>query len=360
MSKYHINRSSGETGPCRAEKGQCPFGSEAEHYETAELARQAYEASQGGSFLMRSRSIAKRMLIVGGMAVAGVSLAGCATNIGLTDSGEPARPWTDPESSNSQVYEEAPGSGALEKANDWVNEHPVKTPSTEDMERWLDEKSEQLDGWLNENDQGVGNSPMSYEADGIYFQGRSLQATPQEVQEAQRMLESLVVQPESSGAGYNRDAQFGRGFATGMAGAVEHRDVPNATFRNDTPQARVVSGSFIDPYTGESVEVIGGQSYDADIDHIVPLKEAYVSGASSWNVETGKRFANDMDNLVYTASGVNRSKSDKDAAEWLPSYQPGQCIYVVKQIQIKGKYQLSVDSAEKAAMQQVINTKCVS
>jgi hypothetical protein len=356
MSKYHVNSKTGDSGLCRAEKDQCPFGGESNHYETPELARAAFERTQGGSFLQKSRGLAKRMLVFGGLAVAGVSLAGCATNIatGMDENGEVVTPY---DSSASQPLETSEP-GIIEKADEFVKDNPINTPSNEEIERWLDEKSGQLGDWLDKQNPSV-NPPITYETDGIYFQGRSLEATPEEIAEAQRMLETLVVQPANDDGGYNRDEQFGKGFRTGMAGAVEHRDVPSATFRNDTPQARVVSGTFIDPYTGLPVQVTGGDSYDADIDHIVPLKEAYVSGANSWSNETRKDFANDMDNLVYTASGVNRSKSDKDAANWIPSYEPSQCIYAVKSIEIKGNYKLSVDSAEKAALQNLINTKCV-
>lgn len=356
MSKYHVNSSTGDTGLCRAEKDQCPFGGESSHYATPEEARAAFESIQGGSFLQRSRGFAKRMLVFGGIAVAGVSLAGCATNIstGLDENGKVVTPY---ESSTSQPTATAEP-GAIEKADQFVKDHPVNTPSNEEIERWLDEKSGRLGGWLDEQTPST-NPPMTYETDGIYFQGRSLEATSEEVAEAQRMLETLVVQPVKDDGSYNRADKFGRSFKTGMAGAVEHRDVPTATFRNDKPQARVVSGSFIDPYTGLPVQVTGGEQADADIDHIVPLKEAYVSGADSWSKDQRKEFANNMDNLVYTDSSINRSKSDKDAANWIPSYEPSQCIYAVKQISIKGEYKLSVDSAEKAALQNLIDTKCV-
>lgn len=360
MSKYHVNTATGDAGACRAEKGQCPFGGDAQHYDSPELARAAFEASQGGSFLQKSRGFAKRMLVIGGIAVAGVSLAGCGTSIatGMDENGDVVTPYESSEVMPSATPE-ASDPGLIEKADEFVKDHPVKTPSNEEIERWLDEKSGQLSEWLDKQTPSV-NPPMTYETDGIYFQGRSLEATPEEVTEAQRILENLVVQPANDDGGYNRADQFGRGFKTGMAGAVEHRDVPTATFRNDSPQARVVSGTFIDPYTGLPVEVIGGAQADADIDHIIPLKEAYVSGANKWSNEQRKDFANDMDNLVYTASGVNRAKSDKDAGEWIPSYEPSQCIYAVKAIEVKGNYKLSVDSAEKAALQNLLDTKCVS
>lgn len=44
MAKYHIN-AKGEPGKCRAWLGNCPFGGDSEHHETAEGARVAFEKS---------------------------------------------------------------------------------------------------------------------------------------------------------------------------------------------------------------------------------------------------------------------------------------------------------------------------
>ena len=47
MAKYHIN-DKGEAGICTATQGGCPFGGDAQHYSSAELARSAYELSMAG------------------------------------------------------------------------------------------------------------------------------------------------------------------------------------------------------------------------------------------------------------------------------------------------------------------------
>lgn len=48
MAKFHINNS-GEAGQCKATQGGCPFGGDAQHYESPEIARQAFELSMAGS-----------------------------------------------------------------------------------------------------------------------------------------------------------------------------------------------------------------------------------------------------------------------------------------------------------------------
>jgi hypothetical protein len=246
------------------------------------------------------------------------------------------------------------------------SQNPEPTPKeatpliTEEEQRQLQEAAEGLAGKVKEAVDGLGEtSEASAQPTGdVYFQGKPLQPPQEEVQRAQALLDALVEQPAGSGDGYDRAAMYGKGFETGLAGRLEHRDVPNSTFRNDSPQARVVSGSFVDPYTGLPVQVTGGDSADADIDHITPLKEAYRSETRPLSFEERKALANDFDNLQYTASSVNRGKSDQDASTWLPSYEPAQCSYVLAQISVKHRYDLSVDSAEKQAMQNVLDTRC--
>jgi len=331
------------------------------------------------------------MVTVGSIALVGVSLAGCTTTVSPHWEDDPS--YEPPSSTVSETPDESLGDKALDagdkaidtsrdltnKGQNLVEEGIEKLPSVNEAKDWASDKGSDILDWLDKHDPsefgldgdlgslgGLFGSDSSGSSDstalasdgGVYFQGRDLRVSPEEVAEAQETLNNLIVNAEVDDGTYDRKELFGE-FRTGIAGAVEHRDVPDAEFRNDTPQARVVQGVFNDPYTGEPVQVIGGESYDADIDHIVPLKEVYISQTTPLTTEQMRDYANDLNSLVYTASGVNRGKGDGDAAEWLPSYEPSQCIYVVKQIEIKGNLKLSVDSAEKAAMQQVINTRCV-
>jgi hypothetical protein len=92
-------------------------------------------------------------------------------------------------------------------------------------------------------------------------------------------------------------------------------------------------------------------SADVDIDHLVPLKETWDSGASRWTAETRARYANDLGDsrtLVAVTDNVNQSKSDRDPAEWLPTYD--KCRYVREWTAVKLRWGLRVDAAEKAAL----------
>ncbi|GAA1794411.1 HNH endonuclease family protein [Nocardioides hankookensis] len=90
---------------------------------------------------------------------------------------------------------------------------------------------------------------------------------------------------------------------------------------------------------------------DLDIDHMVPLAEAWDSGARSWSSAKRESYANDLGDyrtLVAVTDSVNQTKSDQDPAEWLPAQQ--QCRYLREWVAVKHRWALSVDSAEKSAL----------
>ncbi|MTE16829.1 DUF1524 domain-containing protein [Nocardia sp. CT2-14] len=90
-----------------------------------------------------------------------------------------------------------------------------------------------------------------------------------------------------------------------------------------------------------------------DADHIVPLAEAWRSGADARDEDTRRRIANDALNLVASDPTANRSKGDQDAANYLP---PGnfRCAYVSRYVQVKIKYALTVDPAEQTALRTAV------
>ena len=97
--------------------------------------------------------------------------------------------------------------------------------------------------------------------------------------------------------------------------------------------------------------VVTRRSTSFDIDHLVPLAEAWDSGAKRWNADTRRRYANDLGDprsLVAVSASSNRAKSDRDPAQWLPRY--GKCRYVRQWVAVKTRWRLKVDSAEKRAL----------
>ncbi|HEY0485628.1 MAG TPA: HNH endonuclease family protein [Mycobacteriales bacterium] len=91
-----------------------------------------------------------------------------------------------------------------------------------------------------------------------------------------------------------------------------------------------------------------------DIDHLVPLAEAWDSGAWRWTASQRTAYANDLGDprtLVGVTDSVNQSKADRDIAEWRPAYDG--CRYVREWTAVKLRWQLTVDSTEKAAMKKL-------
>ena len=90
-----------------------------------------------------------------------------------------------------------------------------------------------------------------------------------------------------------------------------------------------------------------------DIDHIVSLKEAWRSGADEWSARDKDTFADDMLNLTAVTASSNRSKGAKDASEWLPSEASGKCYLLIRVIQVKTKWSLSIDQDEYTALKEL-------
>lgn len=92
---------------------------------------------------------------------------------------------------------------------------------------------------------------------------------------------------------------------------------------------------------------------DLDIDHMVPLAEAWDSGARSWTTSRRQAYANDLGDaraLAAVTDNVNQAKGDQDPATWLPPYASARCRYVKEWVAVKLRWRLTVDSAEKSAL----------
>lgn len=108
---------------------------------------------------------------------------------------------------------------------------------------------------------------------------------------------------------------------------------------------RVVSGRWIDPYSGAAYT----DPSDLDIDHLVPLAEAHRSGADTWTEGRRRAYANDLSSpltLVATAAGENRSKADGDPLSWLPGTPDRWCAYTAAWTTVKARWGLSQDRME--------------
>lgn len=105
---------------------------------------------------------------------------------------------------------------------------------------------------------------------------------------------------------------------------------------------KVVYGKWFDKYTGKYFT----NPSDLDIDHLVPLKNAHISGASNWNKRKKNRYYNYLkydNHLIAVSKSANRNKSDKSPVEWLPPNEEYQCEYVREWYKIKTDWGLTVE-----------------
>ncbi|MEU6778626.1 HNH endonuclease family protein [Nonomuraea angiospora] len=103
-------------------------------------------------------------------------------------------------------------------------------------------------------------------------------------------------------------------------------------------------------------DVTVDQASALDVDHLVPLAEAWDSGAYDWTAQQRQDYANDLSapyHLVAVTARSNRSKADQDPADWLPPYEPARCRYITEWTAVKVRWGLAVDTREKTALTEI-------
>ncbi|HEX6869924.1 MAG TPA: HNH endonuclease family protein, partial [Micromonosporaceae bacterium] len=121
-----------------------------------------------------------------------------------------------------------------------------------------------------------------------------------------------------------------------------------------TTECKIVEGSWFSPYDGKTLT----DPQDLDIDHMVPLANAWRTGASRWSDEQREQFANDLDRpqLIAVTSSTNRSKGDQDPSQWKPPRRAYWCTYAQDWVAVKSYWRLSVTADEKAALKDMLET----
>ena len=121
----------------------------------------------------------------------------------------------------------------------------------------------------------------------------------------------------------------------------------------------VTSGKWDSWYDGASWTAPS----DVDIDHFVPLGEAWRSGADAWTADRRRAFANDFGldmGLVAVTDNVNQSKGDRDPAAWMPPLAGVECRYASDWVVVKYRWDLSIDTAERDALAGLLAGSCGS
>jgi hypothetical protein len=171
---------------------------------------------------------------------------------------------------------------------------------------------------------------------------------------ARHQLDELVLGTPQSMSGYSRDhfphwTDQGNGCDTREV--VLKRDGVNVTTDD---RCKAVGGSWVSPYDNRTTT----DPDSLDIDHLVPLANAWRSGANGWTDEQRTRFANDLvrPELVAVTSGVNRAKGDQDPSQWMPPNVGYRCMYAQRWIAVKHYWRLTVTATEKAVLTQTLGT----
>ncbi|MFB7275295.1 HNH endonuclease family protein [Streptomyces sp. NPDC056244] len=112
------------------------------------------------------------------------------------------------------------------------------------------------------------------------------------------------------------------------------------------PGCTLTGGRWISYYDAQTVTSASA----LDIDHMVPLAEAWDSGASRWTAQRREAYANDLgspQSLVAVTARSNRSKSDQDPSQWLPPNRDALCRYASEWTTTKLRWRLAADAQER-------------
>src|SRR4051794_38863833 len=127
-----------------------------------------------------------------------------------------------------------------------------------------------------------------------------------------------------------------RGDALRRAGARVRRAAHRAIRR----------GIWRDPYTGAIMRRPG----IVRVDQLVPLANAWVSGARRWSKARRTRYANDPAVLVVLSRSTDVAKGNLAPGRWQPPRRADWFAYAERWIRIKARYRLTVTAAERAAL----------
>ena len=180
------------------------------------------------------------------------------------------------------------------------------------------------------------------------------QPTTGDAGQAARDLKDLKVSSGGTMAGYSRTKFH---IWASQGGGCDTRDV---VLKRDgkgvqaTSDCKITAGTWVSPYNGKSYT----KPLDLDIDHLVPLGNAWISGAKDWTDDQRKAFANDLTRpqLIAVDLTDNRAKGDQDPSQWKPPSHDYWCSYAEDWITVKAYWKLTVTSAEKSALEDMLGT----
>jgi len=172
-------------------------------------------------------------------------------------------------------------------------------------------------------------------------------------------ITNLVI-AEPHGDGYDRDlfggdwADVDRDCQNTRAEVLIAESQTPVTFTTAS-SCTVATGQWLDPWSG----ALNTTASALDVDHTVPLANAWRSGAWSWTPEQRAAYANDLvddAHLIAIPAGENRSKGDDGPEGWRPPAQSAWCAYARVWTAIKAKWNLTATAAEWSALLEMAAT----
>lgn len=170
------------------------------------------------------------------------------------------------------------------------------------------------------------------------------------------ILARLTINDRPDSTGYRRDL-----FMPG--GRWQDPDRNGCDARKDALRAQSTP-----PLTGPRCATTGGHwplvyvpgdttnPADVDVDHVVPLANAWRSGARTWPTDRLVAYAADPAVLWVVDDGANQAKGDRGPEQWRPQVRAVWCTYATRYTGIKVTYGLTATSAERDALGQMLDT----
>jgi hypothetical protein len=156
------------------------------------------------------------------------------------------------------------------------------------------------------------------------------------------------------GGWINQDANDSTGCHSTRNEVLNRDSISNAAIVFKPSSCTIISGHWIDPYTSANYL----QARDIQIDHVVPLKNAYLSGAHNWTPARRCHYANYLKNnfhLLSVSGHENMKKSDRGPENYMPPDTTYQCLYLREWMSIKAIWSLSVTPYERDSIQRLFS-----
>jgi hypothetical protein len=183
---------------------------------------------------------------------------------------------------------------------------------------------------------------------------RALPPTPPSKSKSVRVLAKLTVASPASSSGYARSKFHTWDTVSGTCNTRETVLKRDGVKVETDSQCRASTGTWTSYYDG----IVFHDAGKLDIDHVVPLENAWISGARSWSSAKREWFANDLSEpqLIAVSASSNRSKGDRSPDAWKPPRRAAWCLYARWWIDVKSTWKLTITTAEHDALAAMLTT----